>query len=120
MLQGVPTKWAKPISVSFHKQLLSTVEDTPYRNLVAKEKKYWVPLGEWPNPFFSFWLIEFLKDFIYLLLETGEGRQERNKRNISVWEMHQSVASRTPPTGDLACNPGMYREWELNHWPFDS
>ena len=23
-----------------------------------------------------------------------------------------------PPTGDLACNPGMCPDWELNRWPF--
>ena len=25
-----------------------------------------------------------------------------------------------PPTGDLACNPGMCSDWELNQWPFGS
>ena len=25
-----------------------------------------------------------------------------------------------PPTGDLACNPGMCPDWELNQWPFSS
>ena len=29
-----------------------------------------------------------------------------------------SVASRTPPTGALARNPGMCLDWELNLWPF--
>ena len=24
-----------------------------------------------------------------------------------------------PPTGDLAHNPGMCPDWELNQWPFD-
>ena len=28
------------------------------------------------------------------------------------------IASCTPPTGDLACNPGMCIEWESNRWPF--
>ena len=23
-----------------------------------------------------------------------------------------------PPTGDLACNPGIYPDWELNQQPF--
>ena len=23
-----------------------------------------------------------------------------------------------PPTGDLACNPGMFPDWELNQQPF--
>ena len=34
-------------------------------------------------------------------------------------EKHQCVvASHTPPTGDLACNPGMRPDWKLNQWPF--
>ena len=33
-------------------------------------------------------------------------------------EKHQCVvASRTPPTGDLAHNPGMCPDWELNRRP---
>ena len=30
------------------------------------------------------------------------------------------VASCAPPTGDLACNPGMCPDWELNQRPFGS
>ena len=42
----------------------------------------------------------FLKDFIYLFLERGEGRREGEK--------HQHVvASHVPLTEDLAGNPGM-------------
>ena len=34
-------------------------------------------------------------------------------------EKHQCVvASHVPPTGDLACNPGMCPDWELNQQPF--
>ena len=33
-------------------------------------------------------------------------------------ERNRSVASHTPPTGDLACNPGMWPDWELNPVPF--
>ena len=39
------------------------------------------------------------------------GGKER-ERNMS--EKQQSVASLMPPTGDLACNPGMCPNWELN------
>ena len=55
-----------------------------------------------------------LKDFIYLCLERGrEGEREGEK--------HQCVvASHTPPTGDLACNPGMCPDWESNQRPFGS
>ena len=36
-------------------------------------------------------------------------------------ERHQSVvASRTPPTEDLACNPSMCPDWESDQQPFDS
>ena len=36
-------------------------------------------------------------------------------------EKHQYVvASHTPPTGHLACHPGMCPDWELNQQPFDS
>ena len=36
-------------------------------------------------------------------------------------EKHQCVvASRAPPTGDMACNPGMCPDWESNHQPFGS
>ena len=36
-------------------------------------------------------------------------------------EKHQCVvASCMRPTGDLACNPGMCPELEMNLWPFDS
>ena len=48
------------------------------------------------------------KDCIYLFFERGrEGEREREK--------HQCVvASCTPPTGDLACSPGMCPDWESN------
>ena len=55
-------------------------------------------------------VVVFFKDFIYLFLERGrEG------------EKHQCVvATRVPPTGDLACNPGMCPDQELNWQPFGS
>ena len=51
-------------------------------------------------------------NFTYLFLERGEGREKEG-------EKHQCVfASRVPPTGDLACNPGMCPDWESNWRPF--
>ena len=38
----------------------------------------------------------FLKDFIYLFLERGEGREKKRERNIDVREKPQPVASCTP------------------------
>ena len=36
-------------------------------------------------------------------------------------EKHQCVvASQVPPTGNLACNPGMCPDWESNRQPFGS
>ena len=62
----------------------------------------------------------FKKDYIYLLLERGEGREKERERNIIDQEKHRLVASNTPPTGDLACNPGLCPDWESNHRPFSS
>ena len=42
-----------------------------------------------------------------------EGEREGEERQCV-------VASHTPPTGDLACNPGMCPDWESNHRPFGS
>ena len=55
----------------------------------------------------------FLKRFyLFLFLERGEGWKKG--REISV------VASRVPPTGDVARNPGMCPDWESNWRPFGS
>ena len=41
--------------------------------------------------------------------------EKERERYISVQEIHQSVDSRMPSsTGDLARNPGMCPDWELN------
>ena len=49
-------------------------------------------------------LFSFFKDFIYLFIFKERGR-ERGRKG----EKHPYVvASRTPPTGDLACNPGIW------------
>ena len=58
----------------------------------------------------------FKKDFIYLLLEKGEGRE----RNTNVWEIKWLVVSHTPLAGDLVHNRGMCPDWEWNQWPFGS
>ena len=51
--------------------------------------------GNWAGLVF-FNLFAF-KDFIYLFLERGEGREKEMKRNISVREKHWSVASGACP-----------------------
>ena len=52
-------------------------------------------------------LIIFFKDFNYLFLKKGGGREG---------EKHWFVASHTPPTGGLAHNPGMCPDGESNWW----
>ena len=68
------------------------------------------------NFFFLFFF--FLKDFIYLFLDRGEGRETERERNINVWLPLMCSALGT--TGDLARNPGMCPNWELNQQPSDS
>ena len=49
----------------------------------------------------------FKKDFIYLFLERGEGRENKRESNGDMREKHPLVASHVPPTRDLDGNPGM-------------
>ena len=57
-------------------------------------------------------LFPFLKKVLFIFREKGrEGEREGEKYQCV-------VASRTPPTGDLACNPGMCPDWESNWQPF--
>ena len=53
------------------------------------------------------------KDF-YLFLERGRERERGGDKQQC------AVASHTPPTGDLAHNPGMCPDWESNQRPFGS
>ena len=43
--------------------------------------------------------------FIYLFSERRERREKERERNINVWEIHRSVATRTPLTRDLHPQP---------------
>ena len=56
----------------------------------------------------------FIVDFLYLLLERGEGRKKERERNINVQEIQQMVTSCTLSAGDLARNAGMCPDWESN------
>ena len=55
----------------------------------------------------------FLNIFFNLFLERWERREKER-------EKHRLIASHTSPPGDLACNPGMWRDRELNWRPFSS
>ena len=63
---------------------------------------------------FSCWyiFIAILKKMLFIYLFRERGKEG---------EKHQCVvASRAPPTGDLACHPGMCPGWESNQRPFGS
>ena len=56
----------------------------------------------------------FLRFYLFIFRERGKEGEREGKKHQCV------VASRAPPTGDLACNPGMCPDWEWNLWPFGS
>ena len=49
-------------------------------------------------------LFIYFKYFIYLFLETGEGREKERERTLMFERHTSSVASHMPPAGDLARN----------------
>ena len=53
----------------------------------------------------------FFKIYLFILRER-EGRKKERERNSNVW------LPLVPPAGDLACNPDMCPDWELNQRPF--
>ena len=58
-------------------------------------------------------LFLFFKILFIYFLERGEGKEEERERNISV-----RLPLMSPPTRDLAHNPGMCPDWESNLQPF--
>ena len=62
--------------------------------------------------FYSSWYSFLNKDFIYLLLERGEGREKETKMSTC------GCLSYAGATGDLARSPGLCPDWELNWQPF--
>ena len=59
-------------------------------------------------------LSHFLKDFIYLFLERGEGRERGRETSMCCCLSH------IPTPGDLAHNPGTCPDLELNPQPLSS
>ena len=58
--------------------------------------------------FTCIWMHYFKKD-VFIFRERGREREREGEKH------HCVVASRAPPTGDLAHNPGMCPDWESNH-----
>ena len=103
----------------FHSQDLNTFKrphfPIPLYQELSFQHKYFRVEGEWEkghkhavhsNLFFNILFIYFL--------ERGEGKEKEEEKHQCV------VASHAPPTRNLACNPGMCPDWELNQWPFGS
>ena len=51
--------------------------------------------------------------FVFFFLERGQGKEGGRGTSVSGCLLHA-------PTGDLACNPGMCPDWQLNQRPFGS
>ena len=55
-----------------------------------------------------------------MLIDSGEkGREGESRTETSMWERNIGCLSHAL-TGDLACNPGMCPDWELNWQLFGS
>ena len=59
-------------------------------------------------------LLLYLKDFIYVFLERGEGREKQRERNIDVWKKHQLVASHACPNRRPGPQPRHVPDQESN------
>ena len=57
--------------------------------------------------------LSFFKFYLFTFREKGREGEEEGEKHQCV------VASHVPLTGDLARNPGMCPDWELNWRPFD-
>ena len=75
--------------------------------------KICTPLSRGTNDLFKkiLFIHSFIHLFIYLFIESGEEGEREGEKHQCV------VASRVPPTGDLAHNPGMCPDWESNRRP---
>ena len=54
------------------------------------------------------------KRLVYLSVDRRREEEREGEKHRYV------VTSHAPPTGDLACNPGMCPDWESNQQPFGS
>ena len=88
-------------------------------NCILLYKKERLLLGMWLNyvkqAFIPKIQISFFLKILFIYFQRGGREGEREG------EKHQCVvASRAPPTGDLAHNSGICPDWELNLWHFGS
>ena len=81
-----------------------------HRGKKKKISQVWIFIK---SPKFYLYFILFSKDFIYLFLERGEGRE----RNIDVRNIDQLPLT-CALTGNQTRNPGMCPDQKSNWWPF--
>ena len=62
----------------------------------------------------SIWVF-FLRFYLFLVLDRGEGKEKERKRYINVW-----LPLKRPPLLGTAYNPGMCPNWDSNWRPFGS
>ena len=68
----------------------------------------------WKSGDFYFQGIFFKRFYLFIFRERGREREREVEKYQCV------VATCTPPAWDLAWNPGVCPDWELNQWPFGS
>ena len=64
-----------------------------------------------PFIYYTLFLFFFFLNFFLIFRETGKERETEGEKHQCV------VASHSPLTGVLACNPGMCPDWELKPQP---
>ena len=61
--------------------------------------------------FFKHYEISFLKQTLFIFRQRRNGGERGREKSMCGCTL-------VPPTGDLACNPGMWPDWEPNQRPF--
>ena len=62
--------------------------------------------------------LKLFKRFLFSFFQREEKGRRKRGRQTSMCGCLSCAAPHHPP--DLAWNPGMYPDWETNHWPFGS
>ena len=68
----------------------------------------------YPTEFGVVFVFVFLRVYLFICRQKGKVGEREGEKHLCV------LVSHAPPTGDLACNPGMCPDWEWNQQPFCS
>ena len=112
----VKEEWETPASTNLIRFLKERTSHTHVHGDFRRRQRTKCSITSLTMEIFFFPLIPF---FLFLfLLERGEGKENKRKRNIHVRKKHQSVASLAHVlTRDQAHNIGMCPDRESNWWP---